>query len=85
MVQIETCEEKKYTQAKDGVAVGSTAMSHWKEHLFFEPRNIVSTYHLSVEKAHISPGQILIKIDFYFISLAFEQNWDGNHCDKGDE
>ena len=42
MIVVETCEEKKYTAAKDGIAVGSTAASHWKEHLFFEPRNIVS-------------------------------------------
>ena len=42
MVTIETCGEKKYSSAKSEVAVGSTALSHWKEHLFFEPRGIVS-------------------------------------------
>lgn len=42
MITVETCGEKKYSAAKDGVACGSTAASHWKEHLFFEPRGIVS-------------------------------------------
>ena len=42
MVTVETCGEKKYTAAKSDVPCGSTAMNHWKEHLFFEPRNIVS-------------------------------------------
>ena len=37
---VETCGEKKYTASKDDVACGSTAMNHWKEHMFFEPRNI---------------------------------------------
>lgn len=42
MVTVETCGEKKYTQAKSDVPCGSATMQHWKEHLFFEPRNIVS-------------------------------------------
>lgn len=42
LITVETCGEKKFTAAKDGIACGSTAASHWKEHLFFEPRNIVS-------------------------------------------
>ena len=50
MIVVETCGETKYTSAKDKVACGSTAASHWKEHLFFEPRNIVS---IIVEKVLI--------------------------------
>lgn len=40
LITVETCGEKKYTSSKDDVACGSAAMSQWKEHLFFEPRNI---------------------------------------------
>ena len=43
LITVETCGEKKYTAAKDGIACGSTATSHWKEHLFFEPRNVHSS------------------------------------------
>ena len=42
LVTVETCGEKKYTQAKTDVPCGSATMSQWKEHLFFEPRNILS-------------------------------------------
>ena len=52
MVTVETCGEKKFTSAKDDVACGSVAMSHWKEHMFFEPRNIVSENF----SANLSPG-----------------------------
>ena len=40
LITVETCGEKKYTSSKDGVACGSAAQTHWKEHMFFEPRNI---------------------------------------------
>lgn len=43
LITVETCGEKKYTSSKDGVACGSTAMSNWKEHMFFEPRNVHSS------------------------------------------
>jgi hypothetical protein len=32
--------EKKYTTAKDDI--GSLGIINWQEHLFFEPRNVVS-------------------------------------------
>ena len=44
MITVETCGEKKYTAAKEEVACGSAATAHWREHLFFEPRNVVSIY-----------------------------------------
>ena len=48
LITVETCGEKKFTASKDGVACGSTAMVHWKEHMFFEPRQIVSFARLNV-------------------------------------
>ena len=42
LITVETCGEKKYTAAKDGIACGSAAAVQWKEHLFFEPRKVVS-------------------------------------------
>lgn len=42
LITVETCGVKKYSASKSGIACGSAAMAHWKEHLFFEPRNIVS-------------------------------------------
>lgn len=38
LITVETCGVKKYSAAKDGIACGSAASTHWKEHMFFEPR-----------------------------------------------
>ena len=49
MVSVETCGERRYTASKSDVPCGSATMTHWKEHLFFEPRAIVShNFYLSV-------------------------------------
>ena len=34
--------EKKFTSAKDDI--GATGVVIWNEHIFFEPRNVVSIY-----------------------------------------
>ena len=40
VICIECMSEKKYSTAKDDI--GATATILWNEHLFFEPRNVVS-------------------------------------------
>lgn len=42
VITVETCGEKKYTASKDDVACNSAAAVQWREHLFFEPRQVVS-------------------------------------------
>lgn len=40
MVEVQVLKEKKYTKAKE--KMGATGLATWNEHLFFEPRNLVS-------------------------------------------
>lgn len=40
MIEISIMQEKKYTTAKDDI--GATGVVSWNEHLFFEPKNVVS-------------------------------------------
>ncbi len=40
LIEINILNEKKYTTAKDDI--GSTGLVTWNEHLFFEPKNVVS-------------------------------------------
>jgi hypothetical protein len=43
LVEVEVLAQKKYTTAKNDIG-GATALCSWNEHLFFEPRNVVSFY-----------------------------------------
>jgi hypothetical protein len=43
MVEVTTCGIKCYSSAKSDVACGSEASINWREHMFFEPRNIHSS------------------------------------------
>lgn len=40
IVEISCMNEKKYTSAKDDI--GAAGVVQWNEHIFFEPRNVVS-------------------------------------------
>jgi hypothetical protein len=40
IVEVQVLSEKKYTTAKDDI--GATGIAVWNEHLFFEPKNLVS-------------------------------------------
>jgi hypothetical protein len=41
MIECDVLGERKYTQVKKGVS-GATTICSWNEHLFFEPKNVVS-------------------------------------------
>jgi hypothetical protein len=41
MIEVELLGQKKYTSTKDDIG-GGTALCTWNEHIFFEPRNVVS-------------------------------------------
>jgi hypothetical protein len=40
IIEINILNEKKFTTAKDDI--GATGLCTWNEHLFFEPKNVVS-------------------------------------------
>jgi hypothetical protein len=40
LIEITILNEKKFTTAKDDV--GASGLVSWNEHLFFEPKNVVS-------------------------------------------
>lgn len=40
IIEVSVMNEKKFTTAKDDV--GATGVCVWNEHLFFEPKNVVS-------------------------------------------
>ena len=40
IVEVTCMNEKKYTTAKDDI--GAAGVVSWQEHIFFEPRNVVS-------------------------------------------
>ena len=42
VITVDVCGETKYTSAKKDVSVGTATPANWREHLFFEPRNMVS-------------------------------------------
>lgn len=44
--------ERKFTTAKDNV--GSVGVINWNEHLFFEPKNVVSVASLSICEFNLS-------------------------------
>jgi hypothetical protein len=41
LVEVEVLGKKKYTAVKNGIG-GANALCLWNEHIFFEPRNVVS-------------------------------------------
>lgn len=40
IIEIEVLSEKKFTTAKDNI--GAVGVINWNEHIFFEPKNVVS-------------------------------------------
>ena len=40
LIEVTVMKDKKYSTAKDDI--GSTGLCTWNEHLFFEPKNVVS-------------------------------------------
>ena len=40
IIEVQVMNQKKFTTAKDDI--GSTGVCIWNEHLFFEPKNVVS-------------------------------------------
>ena len=40
IIEVSCMNEKKYTTAKDDI--GAAGVVSWQEHIFFEPRNVVS-------------------------------------------
>jgi len=40
IIEVSCMNEKKYTTAKDDIGAAGTVQ--WNEHIFFEPRNVVS-------------------------------------------
>jgi hypothetical protein len=40
IIEIQCMNEKKFTTAKDDI--GAAGVVSWQEHIFFEPRNVVS-------------------------------------------
>ena len=40
LIEVSVLNEKKFTTAKDDI--GGSAVVSWNEHLFFEPKNVVS-------------------------------------------
>lgn len=43
IVEVSCMNEKKFTTAKDDI--GAAGVVSWQEHIFFEPRNVVSLTH----------------------------------------
>jgi hypothetical protein len=43
MIEVTTCGITNYSSAKENVANGSESTISWREHLFFEPRNMHSS------------------------------------------
>ena len=43
MIEVTVMNQKKFTTAKDDIGVSGVCT--WNEHLFFEPKNVVSTYY----------------------------------------
>jgi hypothetical protein len=41
IIEISCMNEKKFTTAKDDI--GAAGVVQWNEHIFFEPRNVVSS------------------------------------------
>ena len=64
LVEVEVLAQKKYTTAKNDIG-GATALCSWNEHLFFEPRNVVSFYsskYLLQEKDEIEQAKISVRV-----------------------
>ncbi len=40
IIEVEVLNERKFTTAKDNI--GAVGVINWNEHLFFEPKNVVS-------------------------------------------
>jgi len=49
IIEVSCMNEKKYTTAKDDIGAAGTVQ--WNEHIFFEPRNVVSMNRKSSSKA----------------------------------
>ena len=76
---METCGEKKYTASKDDVPCGSAAMSQWKEHMFFEPRNIhaskieMETITIKVMNKGIFRDELIGTYEFDMTAIYFKE------------
>lgn len=46
LIEVSCMNVKKYTTAKDDI--GPTGVVVWNEHLFFEPKNVVSSFPITV-------------------------------------
>ena len=56
--------QKKYTSAKNDIG-GASAQCSWNEHIFFEPRNVVSfsfQYIFEQEKEQIEQAKISVRV-----------------------
>jgi hypothetical protein len=50
IIEIEVLSEKKFTTAKDNI--GAVGVINWNEHIFFEPKNVVSIYNFYYIPSH---------------------------------
>lgn len=52
IIEIEVLNERKFTSAKDNI--GAVGVINWNEHLFFEPKNVVSIIKLDISVLNIT-------------------------------
>jgi hypothetical protein len=47
IIEVEVLNERKFTTVKDNI--GAVGQINWNEHLFFEPKNVVSISILTIK------------------------------------
>jgi hypothetical protein len=76
---VETCGIKKYTGSKDDVACESSTNVSWREHLFFEPRQVhaseieLDTISIRVKNKGIFKDELIGMYEFDITKVYFEK------------
>jgi hypothetical protein len=79
LIEVSTCGITKYTASKTDVACGSAANISWREHLFFEPRNMHSskieldTISIKVKNKGIFKDELIGMYEFDMTKVYFEK------------
>ena len=85
MVSVETCGEKRYSASKDGIACGSAALVNWKEHMFYEPRNVhaskieMETITIKVMNKGIFRDEMIGTYEFDMTTVYFKEKHTIQH------
>lgn len=79
LIEVTTCGITKYSASKKDVACGSAANISWREHLFFEPRNLHSskveldTISFKVKNKGIFKDELIGMYEFDMTKVYFEK------------